>query len=65
MEVDVLFLYCPYCGQPLEATARFDALANRAFSRRVSASADLVRERLDELDERLSIIEHDIDVLVQ
>lgn len=65
MEVDVLFLYCPFCGQPLEATARFDALANRAFSRRVSASAEHVRERLDELEERLSVIEHDIDVLVR
>ena len=65
MELDILFLFCPYCGHEIRNEACFTPLAMRAFSRPGEGLQDFLRDRFEDLDERLSKIEHDIDVLVR
>ncbi len=61
MDLDILFIYCPWCGERVKEEGLFKPLALSAFVKGAQDRKSLYIERLNFLEDRLEQLEEEIN----
>jgi DNA repair exonuclease SbcCD ATPase subunit len=61
ISLDILFVYCPYCGKKIDKNNSFARLAMRQSSTESIEKHEKYRKELNELDAHLASLEQELD----
>jgi len=61
---EVIFSFCPFCGSRLREVPSFEQIVSDSVARMQHVSKSKVCSRIEKLEEKIEILEHDLDQIL-